>query len=219
MNKMKTSLRHQSLDASDDVSAERSDEELIAAYRDEGDRGAFDTLVHRYEHELYRYLQRFLGDAAMAEDAFQTTFLQVHLKCDQFDTKRRFRPWLYTVATNQAIDTQRRNKRHQSVSLDRGRRQDTQSDEVSLVDLLVHDGEGPVSELEQTERRNWVRESVAELPEQLRSAVLLIYFQGLKYREAAEVLLIPVGTVKSRLHTAIIKLNEAWSRGELSKEP
>jgi RNA polymerase sigma-70 factor (ECF subfamily) len=86
------------------------------------------------------------------------------------------------------------------------------------VDLLVHDGEGPVSELEQTERRDWVREAVAGLPEQLRSAVLLIYFQGLKYREAAEELSIPVGTVKSRLHTAIIKLNDAWTRGELSKE-
>ncbi|MCA9102139.1 MAG: sigma-70 family RNA polymerase sigma factor [Pirellulales bacterium] len=215
---MKTTLRPQSSDASAHASAERSDEELLAAYRDKGDRRAFDTLVHRYENELYRYLHRFLGDGAMAEDAFQTTFLQVHLKCDQFDTKRRFRPWLYTVATNQAIDTQRRNKRHQSVSLDRGRRQDAQSDEVSLVDLLVHDDQGPVSELEQMERRNWVREAVANLPEQLRSAVLLIYFQGLKYREAAEALSIPVGTVKSRLHTAIMKLNEAWTRGELSKE-
>lgn len=216
--KMKTSVRPTNLETPQDDSTERSDEQLIAAYRDDGDRRAFETLVHRYEQELYRYLHRFLGDGAMAEDAFQTTFLQVHLKCDKFDTKRRFRPWLYTVATNQAIDTQRRNKRHQAVSLDRGRRQDTQSDEVSLVDLLVHDSEGPVSELEQSERRDWVREAVAALPEQLRSAVLLIYFQGLKYREAAEALSIPVGTVKSRLHTAIIKLNDAWSRGELSKE-
>ena len=76
-------------------------------------------LVHRYERELYSYLRRYLGDAAMAEDAFQGTFLQIHLKCGQFEPGRKFRPWLYTIATNQAIDAQRRNKRHRMVSLDR----------------------------------------------------------------------------------------------------
>ena len=65
---------------------------------------------------------RFLGDAALAEDAFQNTFLQVHSKSHLFDGKRKFRPWLYTIATNQAIDLQRRNKRHQLASLDRQQR-------------------------------------------------------------------------------------------------
>ena len=91
---------------------ERSDEELLLAYRDQGERRAFEELVHRYESELYSYLRSYLGDAQMAEDAFQTTFLQVHLKCSQFDPDRKVRPWLYTVATNQAIDAQRRNRRH-----------------------------------------------------------------------------------------------------------
>src|SRR6187397_2007196 len=99
--------------------AEWTDEELMLAYRDRGDRDAFDQLVHRYERELYSYLRRFLGDAAAAEDAFQATFLQVHLKCDQFESDRKVRPWLYTIATNQAIDLQRRIKRHKMVSLDR----------------------------------------------------------------------------------------------------
>src|ERR1700757_5179040 len=98
---------------------ELSDEDLFAQYRERGDRNAFATLVHRYERELYSYLRRYLGDPSMAEDAFQSTFLQVHLKCDQFDPERRFRPWLYTIATNQAIDAQRRNKRHRGISLDR----------------------------------------------------------------------------------------------------
>src|SRR5262249_776564 len=95
-----------------------SDEELLLAYRDRADRTAFTDLVNRYERELYSYLRRYLGDASMAEDAFQATFLQVHLKCDQFEAGRRFRPWLYTIATNQAIDAQRRNKRHRNISLD-----------------------------------------------------------------------------------------------------
>lgn len=194
-----------------------SDEQLLLSYRDHGNRRAFDELVHRYERELYSYLRRFLDDTAMAEDVFQATFLQVHLKCDQFEEGRKVRPWLYTVATNQAIDAQRRNRRHRMVSLDR--RASEQEDEVgALLDLLTSRELGPSVRLEADERRTWIRNAVAELPETLRSAVALIYYQGLKYREAAETLDIPVGTVKSRLHTAIIKLNEAWNADQLSGE-
>jgi RNA polymerase sigma factor (sigma-70 family) len=117
--------------------ASRSDEDLLLAYRDRADRAAFPELVRRYERELYSYLRRYLGDAEMAEDTFQATFLQVHLKCDQFETGRKFRPWLYTVATNQAIDAQRRNKRHRNVSLDRNMRQENGDELGSLMDLLV----------------------------------------------------------------------------------
>ena len=98
---------------------EITDETLIAQYRATGDRTLYEMLMRRYEREIYSYLRRYIGNAEMAEDAFQGTFLQVHLKCEQFDSSRRFRPWLYAIATNQAIDVQRRNKRHRMVSLDR----------------------------------------------------------------------------------------------------
>lgn len=195
-----------------------SDETLLLRYRQDGDRSAFETLVQRYERELYSYLLRYLGDATLAEDTFQTTFLQVHLKCDQFDGARAFRPWLYTVATHQAIDAQRRNRRHQLVSLDR-RHGDSDESMTSLLDLMAGRETAPTLQMEETERRDWVRESVARLPESLRAAVNLIYYQGLKYREAADVLAIPVGTVKSRLHAAILKLNEAWTQAGLAGEP
>lgn len=194
---------------------EWTDEQLLLAYRQHGNRPAFEDLVRRYERELYSYLRRFLDDQAMAEDVFQATFLQVHLKCDQFEEGRKFRPWLYTVATNQAIDAQRRNRRHRMVSLDR--RNTEAEDEVgALLDLLTSREAGPSSRMESHERRDWIRAAVADLPETLRTAVALIYYQGLKYREAAEVLNIPVGTVKSRLHTAVMKLNEAWNAAQPS---
>src|SRR5262245_14465752 len=100
-----------------------TDEELLRGYRRRGDRAAFAELVRRYETELYTYLQRYLGDGTLAEDAFQATFLQVHLKCQQYDESRKVRPWLFAIATNQAIDAQRRNKRHRLVSLDQRNRQ------------------------------------------------------------------------------------------------
>lgn len=196
-------------------SKERTDEQLLLAYRENGDSVVFEQLVQRYERELYNYLRHYLGDAQMAEDVFQTTFLQVHLKCEKFEPGRKVRPWLYTVATNQAIDAQRRNRRHQMVSLDRRFGNGDQDDVAALVDLLDSGEENPIEQFESAERREEVHTVVDRLPETLKQVVILVYYQGLKYREAAEALDIPVGTVKSRLHSAIFKLNEALTHTQL----
>ncbi len=189
-----------------------SDEELLIQYRDTGRRDLFAELVHRYESELYCYLRRYLGSVEAAEDAFQAVFLHVHLKCDQFDSQRRVRPWLYAIATNQAIDAQRCNRRYRAVSLDRpGRLRETE--EVrGLAELMVSDEVDPSQQVADDERDELLRRAMDELSEQMRSVVQLVYYQGLLYREAAEVLSIPVGTVRSRLHTAIAKLTEFWKR-------
>ena len=190
-----------------------SDEQLIVLHQELGDAQQegpyFGELIRRYERELYVYLRRYLGDAVLAEDAFQATFLQVHLKSHLFDPTRKFRPWLYTVATNRAIDLQRRGKRHQAVSLDRSCRTE-HSESGALADLLPGAEQGPSEHLESAERMEWVRQAVASLPDQLRAAVSLVYFRGLKYREAAAELKVPVGTVKSRLHSAVGRLGEQW---------
>jgi RNA polymerase sigma-70 factor (ECF subfamily) len=190
------------------VSMDLSDEELLLDYRDHGNRLAFEELVHRYEKELYGYLRNYLGDPEMAEDVFQQTFLQIYLKCDQFEPGRNLRPWLYAVATNQAIDHQRHFGRHRMASLDRRMGKDEESDTGAFVELFDSPQRGPVEENENLEQANKIRRAVDELPEQTRQVVLLVYFQGLKYREAAHALGIPVGTVKSRLHGAIQKLGE-----------
>ena len=187
----------------------RTDEQLLLGYRQTGDREAFNQLVYRYEKELFGYLRRYLGNAEMAEDVFQRTFLQVHLKCDQFDPSRKVRPWLYTVATNQAIDHQRRNRRHRMVSLDRHNGVNQEDDNGTLAKLLDSSDPDPLKQAETAEDNALLREAVDQLPPQSREVVLLVYFQGMKYREAAEAMSIPVGTVKSRLHSAIIKLGEA----------
>jgi RNA polymerase sigma-70 factor (ECF subfamily) len=150
----------------------------------------------------------------MAEDVFQATFLQVYVKRDRFETGRRFRPWLYTIATNQAIDAQRRNRRHRMVSLDQRAGND---DEGDLMSVVSSTGPTAVENLEDEESREWVRGAVDSLPETLRAALILVYHQGLKYREAADVLGIPVGTVKSRLHAALAKLNNAWTSSDQSE--
>lgn len=197
--------------------ADLTDEELLIAYRETGERDLFARLVHRYERELFSYLRRYLGNAEMAEDVFQATFLQIHLKCDQFEEGRKFRPWMYTIATNQAIDAQRRNRRHRMVSLDQSGGHE--GEEVGkLIDLLVSGDVDPVQRVDERERREHMQEALDELPDFLRTALQLVYYQGLKYREAAEVLNVPVGTVKSRIHTAILKLTESWKKTHVDQD-
>jgi len=186
-----------------------SDEDLLRRFRVDDDAAAFEALVHRYEQELFSYLRRYLGSAEMAEDVFQATFLQVYLKKENFEDGRRFRPWLYTIATNQAIDAQRRNRRHRMVSIDH-RGGDGADDVGALVEMLAGSDRTADDQMADEEAREWVRSAVADLPETLKGTVLLVYHQGMKYREAADALGIPVGTVKSRLHAALLKLNESW---------
>ena len=184
-----------------------SDEELLDRLR-RGRRDVFGTLVRRYQRELYGYLRRYLGDADLADDVFQATFLQVYLKAGQYEPNRPVRPWLYAIATNQAIDALRRLNRHAAVSLD-GAADDPEAGR--LMESLEAREAGPADRADAAELRALVRAGVERLPEFLKQAVLLVYFQGLKYRDAAEILGVPVGTVKSRLHAALHKLHEGWT--------
>jgi RNA polymerase sigma-70 factor (ECF subfamily) len=136
---------------------------------------------------------------------FQATFLRVHQKSEQFVDGNAFRPWLYAIATNQAIDARRRNHRHRMVSLDR--RTDTQAESGSLAETIASKGQSSVEMMQDAETVAWVLQAVAALPEPLRSTLDLVYRQGMKHREAACRLGIPVGTVKSRINTALHRLH------------
>ncbi len=195
------------LEAIEDDLAQQTDEELLTRYRDEGRPEDFNALVRRYERELYRYLARYLGDKSLADDVFQNTFLQIHLKRGLYESGRPVRPWIYSIATHQAVDALRKIGRHPTVSLDL-RSSSSESDPGALVDLLVSETPGPLANLQGEERKDWVRHAIEKLPDPLRQTLILAYFQDLKYREIAEILSIPVGTVKSRLHAALTKLQD-----------
>ena len=139
----------------------------------------------------------------------ERAFSELVLKCDQFQQGRKLRPWLYTIATNQAIDALRKRRRTQVLSLDQ--QQQSEAGEASrLVDVL-DGGQVPSSTLSgERELSGMARRAVDQLPEPLRNVVQLIYFQGLKYREAAQVLSIPLGTVKSRMQSAMARLGKQF---------
>lgn len=191
-------------------SHEQSDEQLVELYLKDRRSEHFEILMRRYERELYTFLRRFLGNAQHAEDVFQGTFLSVHLRIDQFEPGKRFRPWLYAIASNKAIDFLRRNKRHQMASLD-CTVQHADSDEA-MVSRLSSQGLSPDELAIRSETSAKVREAVGQLSESTQQLIQLAFYQGLKYADIAEILNIPVGTVKSRVFTAMRKLNEIWLR-------
>jgi RNA polymerase sigma-70 factor (ECF subfamily) len=176
-----------------------SDEQLLGKYQG-GDSIAFETLVKRYEKELYHFLFRFMGQSSLAEEAFQEAFLQVHVSAAQFETSRRFRPWLYTIAANKARDILRNRMRRPSVQLTVP---DDDSSESELWAHLLSVDDTPDKELDLAEQKEIVRETVARMPENLRQILVMAYFNQLPYKEISEILEIPLGTVKSRLHAAV----------------
>ena len=185
----------------------QSDERLVKLHVD-GQPGAIDELIRRYRDELFGYLVRFTGSRALAEDVFQETFLQIHLSAATFDVDRRLKPWLYTIATNKARDARRWLRRRPSVSLDTP--VGGSDDPVSMVDLMPSDGEDPQGPLQGAEQSERVRAVVDRLGDTQREVLLLTYFQRMPYAQVADILNIPVGTVKSRLQGAVRAFGELW---------
>ena len=193
-----------------------SDEQLLVRLRD-GDRSVFGALVRRYERELYGYLRRYLGDDDLADDVFQNTFVAVFLKVKQYEPGRPARPWLYAIATNQAIDALRKKNRRADRRADALVAPDDDGEPRPLFELVPSAEGAPPDHADRAEQRELVRAAVGRLPDILKQVVLLAYFQGMKYRDIADVLDIPVGTVKSRLHAALTKLTEEWQEAEVEE--
>jgi RNA polymerase sigma-70 factor (ECF subfamily) len=190
------------------TTSERTDEQLLAEYR-QGDRNSFAQLMSRYQRELYHFLVRFLGDRAAAEDVFQETFLQVHQSAEQFDLSRRFRPWLFTIAANKARDLIRSQARRPtnplSASISPG---DDESGE--FIDLMQSTAAMPDDSMQREELQELVKKTVMHMPEHLREILLLSYFHQFPYKQIGDILDIPLGTVKSRLHAAVAHFADRW---------
>jgi len=195
--------------------ADRTDEKLLEDYR-HGDNTSFAQLVGRYQRELYHFLVRFLGNRAAAEDVFQETFLQVHQSAEQFDLTRRFRPWLFTIAANKARDLIRSQARRPAnplqASISPG---DEEGGE--FIDLMQSTTESPSEPMERQELQQLVHHTVKGMPEHLREILLLSYFHQFPYKQISEILDIPLGTVKSRLHAAVAHFADRWRTRSLNK--
>ncbi len=196
------------------VGEQSSDEALLAAHMD-GHPAAFPILVERYRPELYGFLCRFIGSRTAAEDVFQDTFLQIHLSAASFDMTRVFRPWLYTIAANKARDWYRKERLRRGVSLQTPIGEDGDGE---LIDLMAARVDQPAQPLSTREESDLVNKAVDALSPLHREIIVLAYFQRMNYQQIAEILGIPLGTVKSRLHAAVAAFADRWRRGRKDRD-
>ena len=169
----------------------------MVAHRD-GDPAAFGVLVGRYADSLLGYLVRMTGDRQQAEDLFQETFVRVHKHTRHFREEERFKTWLFTIATRRSIDLLRkRGRRPAWLSLD------AEPATTNLAMELCDAAGDPAWHAERADVKEQVRAAVDSLPSQQRAVLLLAYFHGLSYPEAATALHCSVGTVKTHMSRAL----------------
>jgi RNA polymerase sigma-70 factor (ECF subfamily) len=193
-----------------------SDAELLSRYA-AGDEGAFREIVNRYKNSLYGFLKQFLNRQDLVEDVFQETFLQLFASRDSFDPERPLRPWLFTIAANKAKDALRKSQRTTAIPIGTiSDAQDMSFDEV--LNTLSSDSTMPYEKLEESETASRVAEIISNMPENLREILILAYFNRFSYKQMAKILSIPIGTVKSRLHTAVARFAKDWKAAVGSKK-
>jgi len=178
---------------------EKTDRSLIDAHL-QGDTAAFGELVHRYGDSLLGYLTRVCGNREQAEDLFQDTFRRVHEKAHTL-RGNRFRCWLYTIATRIAVDGFRKRSKMHTISLHQNLsgHHGTELGAIALID----DSPDPSEEVVKEELKEHVRHALSRLPSKQRATLVLAYYQGLSYREVAEVMGCSVGTVKQQMYRAL----------------
>lgn len=160
-----------------------------------GDRGAFSDLVLAYQDRVFNLAFSILGCPEAAEDAAQDAFMAAFRKISTFRTGA-FMAWMYRITVNTCYDALRRTKRHQTVPLEPV---DENLEEFDSPSWMIDLAEQPREYVERRELCNTIRESIRRLPYEYRVAIILVDVQDLDYREAAQILSIPIGTLKSRI--------------------
>lgn len=180
-------------------------EAALIARCQEQDAAAFDLVVQRYGERIYNYIRRMVKHPQDAEDLTQEVFVRAFANLHQFDGRSQMSTWLFRIASNLCIDHFRRRKRRpefQSLTRDE---EDQEMAEYELPDERLD----PLDSLLRQELRQVVEQAVENLPPKLRTVLLLYDVEGLPYEEIAQVVGIPLGTVKSRLFMARTQVKRA----------
>jgi RNA polymerase sigma factor (sigma-70 family) len=178
------------------------DEEALVQAAQRGDLNAFNELILHYQTQVYNLAYSIMHDPAAADDATQEAFISAYKALDQF-RGGSFRSWLLRIVTNACYDELRRRKRRPQVSWD-----DFGDMEQEANPHLADGGPEPEETLQQEELRGLLDQTIAQLPEHQRTALVLVDRMGLAYKEAAQVMNVRLGTVKSRVARARREMRE-----------
>lgn len=180
-----------------------TDEELIARFQD-GDSYAFDQLVRKYKDPLLNFIFRFIGDLNESEDIVQDTFYRVYKNKHYYKEVAKFSTWIYTIAGNLAKTELRKRKRRKIFSINK----ETQSEKEFELPDPERD---PEEEVNSTLTEKHIYKAIRNLPPKFRQVIILRDVQGFSYEEISSIIKVPLGTVKSRVNRARLRLQDDLS--------
>jgi len=179
----------------------------VVAWAKEGHEAAFRELIRRYERPVFALVYRMVRDRALAEDLSQETFIKVLNALASYNPDYKFSSWIFKIANNAAIDHIRK-KDLDTLSLDGAPDADT-PDAIKATQLQIGTGgESPLDEVASKELGSAIERAIAKLRPEYRACILLRFVEGYSYEEIADVMEIPLGTVKTYIHRARNELRE-----------
>ena len=187
----------------DVVEGDLRDDDLMVMFRD-GDTEAFEILFGRHHRSVYNFARMMLRDTHRAEDVLQETFLAVVRTAHRYERRGHFRTWLLRVCRNRCLNVLDAQRVRRAVSIEAG---------LQLVDSAPT-GRPPAATAEVDERAAFIKQHIEQLPERQREALALYAFEQMRYRDIAEVLEIPVNTVKTLIRRARVQLAKTLAQHE-----
>jgi RNA polymerase sigma-70 factor (ECF subfamily) len=182
--------------------SQSTDQELVRRVK-KGDKVAFDLLFSRYQHRIHNLISRYVRDPDEVLDVAQEAFIKAYKALPKFRGESQFYTWLYRIAVNTAKNhLVARDRRPPNLDFDLG------ENDAGVVPEQLRDIEDPESLLARDELQTAIFAAVAQLPDELRTAVTLCEFDGLSYEEIASIMECPVGTVRSRIFRAREAIDE-----------
>ncbi len=180
-----------------------TDEQLISRFQ-KGDISSFDILVRRYQIPLFNYVSRFVGDSAEAEDIIQETFYRLYRNKHYYKEIAKFSTWIYTIAGNLARTELRRKKKRKFFSINFFMSTDKDYD-------IPDPSSNPEDKLDKIVTDEIIQKAITRLAPKFKEVILLRDVHGFSYEEIAEIVNVPLGTIKSRVNRARLKLQEDLS--------
>jgi RNA polymerase sigma-70 factor, ECF subfamily len=160
-----------------------------------GDHNAFGEIVEIYKDRIYQLCYRMLGNAHEAEDIAQEAFIRAYVNIERYNINRKFSTWLYRIATNLCIDRIRKKKPDYFLDAEVAG-----TDGLNLYSQVKSKEMSPDEKVAKMELQEIIQMEILKLPEKYRSVILLKYIEELSLKEISEVLDLPIGTVKTRIH-------------------
>jgi RNA polymerase sigma-70 factor (ECF subfamily) len=169
-----------------------------------GDLDSFNRLVLAYQDMVYSHAYRMIGEEESADDATQTTFISAYNHLSSF-RGGSFKAWLLRIVTNACYDELRRRKRRPTIPLEP---LDDTGEEVESAHWMVDPADQPEDRIQRVELQRAIQHCLDKLPDEFRATVVMVDIQGLDYYEASQAVGKPIGTIKSRLARARLRLRD-----------